>query len=529
MRLAKRILQRLLNAAGYVVIDTTEATRLRQALDDTRDGIIAMRGQVGGIGATLGQLELARELAETKGGVSAIQGQVGETLSHMVELRQEISRDLGATRGGVSAVQGQVGETLSHMVELRQEISRDLSATKGGVSAVQGQVGQTLSHIIALRQQLPPDLAEIKSGVSTVHGQVGESLSHIIALRHEIAGDGTIAADRRLRGGAIYPDLRDLPRRLDEMAARHLTCRKPEAGDQESGLAAHYADLACLVSRHWIRNGDAPADPYPDDDMSLDYARRVVAGAAPKDGVPDGHGPSLPWRHLWTDPDCAVLLVMGEALAGPQDRVPYPQRGEVYDLDMLNLCCRRIADRKDDAGAHGGGSWPQLGDLLIDNGLCRRVLLVPLGAGRSSITDWAPDGGAHPCTSLVLSRLRKELNSALLPFSAVLWQQAETDAGRQLLSAKTYTMHFHDIVADLRANGVFAPVFVACTAPAGEGAPEDDRSAAIRQAQRHLPAASSAIFAGPDVGTLAAVSSERAARLWCEVLSANRDALDKLA
>jgi Carbohydrate esterase, sialic acid-specific acetylesterase len=359
----------------------------------------------------------------------------------------------------------------------------------------------------SIYSEMQNTLAETKGGVSQMQGQLGETLSQVIVLRNELAAARECLAETKSEvshGSPRYADLRDLPRQLDLAATGFLMAdsKASEVPGESRGLAAHYARLADLVSRYWIARTQSPADPYPDDDMTLEYSIAADVYCAADEAPVEEELPSFPWRQLCFDRDCGVLLVLGQSNAANHGDTRYTSQYDVYSLDVLRMRCVRAADPLAGATGSGGSVWSRLGDMLIETGVFRRVLLVPLAFGESFIKDWSPEGPMHRRTALALSRLRKELGVAVLPFSAVLWQQGEAEANRSQMSARSYKMRFHDLVADLRANGVFAPVFAACaTLCEGDSHPYQNRTP-IRQALLELPDPSGGIFPGPDTDAI---------------------------
>jgi Carbohydrate esterase, sialic acid-specific acetylesterase len=442
------------------------------------------------------------------------------------------------TLAEISQTKQQVSETLSHMAALHGEIAdarERLAETKSGVSQLQSESSQTLSHMIVLRHEVAnasQRLLETRNRVSQAQSQLGETLSQIIALRREIGSSA---------GHARFSGLHELPLQLDFAANSYLNAdvAGAEACAESRALAVHYARLANLVSRHWVSGAGLPADPYPDDDLSPEYAIAAIDDGAAQKAADNSDLPTLPWRQLWTDPDCGVLLVLGQSNAANHGEARYTAAKDVFSLDFRHMLCRRAADPLAGASGAGGSIWPRLGDLLIETGAFRRVLLVPLACGESSIKDWTPEGTMHPRTTLALSRLRKELDVSVLPFSAVLWQQGETEANHTQMSAQAYKMHFHDVVADLRANGVFAPIFAACATFCEASPPAFQNRTAIRQALLELPDATGGIFGGPDTDTIGPEGRfdgchfsehglQRCAELWLDALSPRRRLLEKM-
>jgi hypothetical protein len=334
-----------------------------------------------------------------------------------------------------------------------------------------------------------------------------------------------------------------VPNRLDIAATglllNHGTNVEHAQGERR-GLASHYARSASLVSRRWLGQRQLPTDPYPEDDLSLEYtaSSNVFVPGEGNDLEIDPHRPSFPWRHLFTDPACGVFLILGQSNAANHGDTPYNARREVYSLDFLRMRCFHASDPLPGASGTGGSIWSRLGDLLIEERVFERTLFVPLAFGGAYIVDWGPGGKFHRRTALALSRLRKDLAGVLLPISAVLWQQGEAEANHTQMSALVYRRHFHEIVDDLRNNGVFAPVFVAQATKCDAGAHPYENRPAIREAQSTLPDPSRGVFAGPDTDTigtsdrydgchLSEKGLQRCSELWFNVLSSRKHLLRK--
>jgi hypothetical protein len=446
-------------------------------------------------------------------------------------------------------------------VALRQElaaIALELAQTKAGVSAIQGQTNEALSHIVVLRQELAGrgvgssgeaglalQLSETKARVSALQGQSGEALSHIIVLRRELAEwaarpNGTELSPAPAERGPPnmpspgYSDLYTLPRRLDCAAKQLEHCPSEQGPKGQHGLRAHYARIADLVSQYWIRHREPPQDLFPADDFSGEFAAKAGI-EVPQLSMAEAPG-LLPWRHLWFDTDCGILLILGGLIASSTSKAPHTAaNAEVFVFDFVRMRCLPVTGFP--TGPGSGAFWQQLGNLLIKHGVFRRVLIVPVGARESLVNDWIPGGTMHKMTSLAFSRLRKELGLAYLPFSAVLWQQGEGDARCTDISAAAYKMHFHDAVANLRANGVFAPVFVALSTSSKSTSDKAEyhNREVIRYAQSNLEDASCGILSGPDLDTAADPccdvqdgEGKSAAELWARVLISRPGMLQKI-
>jgi hypothetical protein len=402
-------------------------------------------------------------------------------------------------------------------------------------SAQVQQIHKTLGSLRNGVSELQRELAETKSGVSTLQGESGENLSHVVVMRQELRQaleflQGLAADDRASReaGPSHFSPtstrIFSLPHRLEQLATKLSANSWPDDLRQIAGkLARHYLQMADLVALHWLSNGHFPADPYPEDDVTVAYAKRIAAFVPEADGDADAPHESLPWRSLWTDPGCMCFLVIGNGTAANRGMPRHNCECDVYNFDAFRLRCTPAADPLAGSTGNSGSIWSRLGDQLIQQSLAQRVLFVPLAFAGSQITDWIPGGSRHSRIALALSRLRKELVSPLLPFSAVLWQPG----GAPELSNRVYQLHCHDIIADLRANGIFAPVFVAIA----------NESKVRNAAEQIIPADPTVgIFAGPNLDTVrfastgktddsVMVNAERAAELWLSSLSAHSSLL----
>ena len=428
---------------------------------------------------------------------------------------------------GASAPNAGTAQVVSAIRREMARTNRDVAETKSGVSTLLGNSGEALSHIVAVHQK-----------VVTAGDKISDILAHIVAASGSGDISGQVTAPLRTGGylPGASPQAPSIPEALDRLA---MACMDgADLHDDRRALAHHYTEMASLVSRFWLREYQPPSDPDRNDDFSFDYAKPLSAPIL-ADRI-DAPLLSLPWRQLWSDPDCAVLLVLGQANAANYGELRYTPQREVYCLDVSRMQCAAAADPLGGAAGAGGSIWSRLGDRLIDKGLRQRVLLVPLCAKDLLITDWIPEGAMHRAMALALSRLHKELGTLFLRYSAVLWQQGETDSPNTQMSARAYQLHFQDMIAALRSNGVFAPVFPAiATGGHDSDKANGDSQAGMREAQCALPNSRAGIFAGPDIDSVgtelrfdgchfSGKGLERGADLWLEILAERWPLLQRL-
>jgi hypothetical protein len=433
-------------------------------------------------------LSVQRDVAELALGLSQTKAELALGIS---QTKAELALELSQTKAGVSAIQGQSNESFTHIIVLRQELAE-------------------MSKALSTMQSLALELVQTKAGVSSLQGQTGEALSHIVEL-HAWA----------------LPLLLDLAARDQLQKASALEaeiCR-----EEHQGLAVHYARMADLVSRYWIRRQEPPQDVFPADDFSIQFAKQSGI-EVPNAYVAEVRPLLLPWRHLWSDPECGIFLIVGQSMGGDDSQFSHLGDGDVFVFDFLRMHCLQPTDFP--SGAGNRAFWDKLGNSLISKGVFRRVLIISLDATEPVASDWIPGGTMHRLASLAFSRLRKELGTASLPFSAVLWQQGEADAAHTDISALAYKMHFRDAIADLRANGVFAPVFAAISTLGSCSGDSSGNRDAVRSALLSLPDPSCGIFSGPDLDSEAVWAPDVAAKsaeLWLSALADRRGLLDRPA
>jgi hypothetical protein len=185
-----------------------------------------------------------------------------------------------------------------------------------------------------------------------------------------------------------------------------------------------------------------------------------------------------------------VLLAIGQSNAANSVRGRYRPSGRV--LNFHEGRCFTGEDPVPGATGTGGSVWNRLGDLMLGTRRFETVLVASLAVDATSIADWSPGGSLD-------ARLRdslRELRVHGLEPTHVLWHQGERDT--QLGTGKaTYVRHFSRLLANLRANGLEAPVYVARASYC-----RGRTSEAVRAAQRAVVDARAGVLAGPDTDTL---------------------------
>lgn len=297
---------------------------------------------------------------------------------------------------------------------------------------------------------------------------------------------------------------REIIRKLHALSirARRAAMDPSEVSESLRGLAHHYAVCANLVAEHDLFRRQKINDPFVADDSTLDFVKKAGIYVLGTEVVPDLASATFPWGDMFVDPECGVFLIMGQSNAGNHGAERYQPTHEVYTLNFMDMKCYRASDPLPGASGEGGSVWSRLGDRLVESGLYKRVLFVPLAFGGSFVADWTPGGSLNRRLALALSRLHKWLGQDFLSFTAAIWQQGEAEANYTNMTADDYRQSMLEVIADLRTRGVFCPIFTSVSTTSEAGPQPHKNHAAIRQAQSILPEPRIGVLRGPDTDSI---------------------------
>lgn len=191
-------------------------------------------------------------------------------------------------------------------------------------------------------------------------------------------------------------------------------------------------------------------------------------------------------------PGTLVVLAFGQSNAANYGAGRYQPREAVYSFYRGR--CYRATDPMPGAEGGGGSVWSRLGDLIVQQGLARKVVFATIGVGGSEIARWSIAGDLHGRLLEAVAGLR----AVGLPPTKLFWHQGEADRLKGT-SAEAYRQAFLDMLGDLRRKGVDAPIYVAvATYCDGQGSKE------LQRAQHSLVDIAGKIYPGPDTDALTA-------------------------
>ncbi len=187
-----------------------------------------------------------------------------------------------------------------------------------------------------------------------------------------------------------------------------------------------------------------------------------------------------------------VILAVGQSNASNYGSVPFTPGKNVFSF--YNGRCFPGHDPQPGADGIGGSIWSRLADLMVHKGYARNVMIVAVGAGGSSVSEWVPEAKYYPR----LVDAAHSLKEANLTPGMIIWLQGSRDAG---MAPEVYRNHLRDVIFAFPILGfrlgpaarLFVATHTRCSSAAAPG---------IQAAQQSMVDHANYIFAGPNMDTL---------------------------
>ncbi len=185
----------------------------------------------------------------------------------------------------------------------------------------------------------------------------------------------------------------------------------------------------------------------------------------------------------------AIIVVLGQSNAGNYGEGHYSATEAVDNFDAETGKCFSATDPLLGADGNGANFATRLGDILVQSGQFKRVIIAPIAVGSASLSEL---NSAHhdKIDALIIA-----LNRADLTPTHFLVQQGETDASRETTEAQ-YSASLNELVRTFRSAGYQAPFYIALSTKCDEVHPKN--TFAIRSAQAAVVNADLNIRRGPD-------------------------------
>ena len=199
---------------------------------------------------------------------------------------------------------------------------------------------------------------------------------------------------------------------------------------------------------------------------------------------------------LTSDKETMVALTFGQSNAGNRGQIPYGPHND----SVLNYYEGQLYRAKDPllgATGPGGSVWTHLGDLLIDSGLYKKVILIPIAIGNTDIECWA----RGECFQKLKETL-KRLDSQHIKLTHIFWHQGESD-NLENTSKQKYKASLKIILQTLRNYHQQADFYVSIASYHNEAITKRlGVDPVIRQAQKEFISENKGVIVGPDTDQL---------------------------
>lgn len=118
------------------------------------------------------------------------------------------------------------------------------------------------------------------------------------------------------------------------------------------------------------------------------------------------------------------ILVVGQSIASNCNEFVYAPIDGVYQIDRSG----EVTPARDPfqwADCTKGAVWMPLGKLLIDSGVAKKVVFMPIGVAGSKVEDWLAGGAAFQKLNAALELVNKKG----ITFNLAVWHQGSANAG----------------------------------------------------------------------------------------------------
>jgi len=153
--------------------------------------------------------------------------------------------------------------------------------------------------------------------------------------------------------------------------------------------------------------------------------------------------------------DVMICLAFGQSNAGDYGEGDYVCRHDVYNYYKGDL----YRAKEPLLGPDGSGNsvWTRVSDMLIDSGLYKKVIIIPIAVGGTSVKCWS-DGDCRIKLEKTLDYLQKDH----IPLTHIFWDQGETDNVDKTTKLQ-YKERLKKVIKIIRDRKFDAPFFASIT------------------------------------------------------------------
>jgi hypothetical protein len=151
--------------------------------------------------------------------------------------------------------------------------------------------------------------------------------------------------------------------------------------------------------------------------------------------------------------NCAFILTFGQSNAGCFGQGTYNCRNDVYEYYKGNVY-KASEPLMGAAGNNGCSVWTRVSDMLIDSGLYKKVVLLPIAIGSTTIQCWS-DGDCNKKLQETLQFIERDS----IEITHVIIHQGESD-NIENTPKDVYKERLKRILLQIRQHGIKADFFV---------------------------------------------------------------------
>jgi hypothetical protein len=118
------------------------------------------------------------------------------------------------------------------------------------------------------------------------------------------------------------------------------------------------------------------------------------------------------------------ILVIGQSISANCNEHQYGASVNVFQV-AKDGAIKPAADPFEWADCGGGSMWMPLGKRLIDDGIAKKVVFMPIGVGGTKVRDWQEGGSAFAKLNDAITVIKKQG----LTFDFAFWHQGSADIG----------------------------------------------------------------------------------------------------
>ena len=193
---------------------------------------------------------------------------------------------------------------------------------------------------------------------------------------------------------------------------------------------------------------------------------------------------------LYSD-STAVILAFGQSNSANHGQGSYECHNQVFNYFNGDL----YQAKEPLLGASGNGCsvWTRLADLLIDQQRYKKIIIIPIGIGSSTVECWS-EGNCNKKLQKALQFIKNDS----IRVTHIVWHQGESD-NIENTPKEIYKKKLAEVLRQIRAFSITAPIYV-CTATYHPSITQkwNGIDTAIQRAQQEFILENDGVLAGPN-------------------------------